>query len=140
MVLFIQHHAEPVLDQDRGPRADSSVGIEPCELLADQMPLMQQLPIATFHPVKAKLDCPPEKDRITSGRLHRLQNVLSFGLRVPPLIDPPCQIARQANPRREHQVAGRTTGVEPADASISQQAEVDHSITRSRSRSSAASS
>jgi hypothetical protein len=56
MIFFIQHHTQPVLDQDRGTRANPSVGVQARELLADQMSLMEQLAVGSVEAVQPKLD------------------------------------------------------------------------------------
>src|SRR5688572_11363834 len=104
------------------------------------MTLVQQLPIAPVHVIKAELDGPAKQDGVSGGGLHRLNDVLPFGLGVSALIDPPRQVSGQPNPSRQHQMAGRPAGIEPTYPTVGKKAEVDHSITRSRSRSSAASS
>src|SRR5919112_3072321 len=140
MVLFVHHDSKPILDQQRGAGAYPSIGVQARQLLADQMPLVQQLSIGSLQPVEAELDGSSEQYRVPSRRLNGGQNVLSFGLRVPALEHPAGEIPGQPDAGREHQVTGRPAGIEPAHSAIGQQAEINHSSTRSRSRSSAASS
>src|SRR3954470_3143132 len=41
MIFFIQHDPKPVLHQQRGTGSYPAIGIQPRELLADQVPLVQ---------------------------------------------------------------------------------------------------
>src|SRR3954452_19987930 len=140
VIFFVQHDAEAVLHQEGGPRAHSSVGVQTGEFLTHQVTLVQQLPVGPFQPVEAELDRPPQQHSIASGRLDDLEDVLSLRLRIASLKDAPGQVTRQPDPGREHEVTRGAAGVEPSYPAIGQQAEIDHSTTRSRSRSSAASS
>ena len=72
--------------------------------------------------------------------LDGVEDLLPLGLGVPALEHVAGQVPGQPDAGREHQVAGRPAGVQPADPAVGEQAQVDHSSTRRRSRSSAASS
>ncbi len=140
VILLVEHHPDPVLDQERGPRAHPPVAIQPRQLLAHQVPLVQQLPVDPVQPVEPEPGRPVEQHRFPGGPLHRVEDLLPLGLGAPPLEDAIGEIAGQPDPGREHEMAGRPARVEPADPAIGEEAQVDHSSTRSRSRSSAANS
>src|SRR6266487_1042072 len=52
VILLVQHHAEPVLDQYGGTGPGPPLRVEPCHLLADQVPFVEQLPVDPVHPVE----------------------------------------------------------------------------------------
>src|SRR5215218_5212032 len=100
MIFFVEHHAEPVLNQERGAGTHPPIGIETGQFLADQVPLVKELAIAPVETVQTELDCPPEQYCVPSSGLYGLKNVLSFGLRVPPLVHTPRKIPCQPNAGR----------------------------------------
>src|SRR5215203_234470 len=140
MIFFVEHHAEPVLNQERGAGTHPPVGIQTSQFLADKMPLVKELAVVPLEAVEAELDGPPEQHCVPSSGLYGLKNVLSFGLRIPSLVHPPGKISCQTNAGRQNQMTGGTARIEPADSAVGEKAEVNHSITRKRSRSSAANS
>ena len=140
VILLVEHHPDPLLDQHRGPRSHPAVGVETGQLLAHEVPLVQQLPVDPVQPVQPEPGGPAEQHRLPGRALDRSQDLLALGLGVPSLEHVAGQVPGQPDPGGEHQMARRPAGVQPADAPVGQQAEVDHSSTRSRSRSSAASS
>src|SRR3954470_20524619 len=122
VVFFVQHDAQAVLHQKRGPRAYSPVGIQAGYLFPHQVALVQQLPVAPLQPVEPELDRPAQQHGVARGRLDDLENVLSLRLRISALENPSRQIASQPDAGREHEVTRGAAGIEPAYPAIGQQA------------------
>src|SRR3954469_18818825 len=56
MVFLIQHESNRILHQQGGTRSNPAIGIQARKLLADQVPLMQQLPVGAVESIETELD------------------------------------------------------------------------------------
>src|ERR1700694_1316551 len=140
MILLVHHDPDPA-GQVHGSTRPDWLLVEACELLAHDMPLVQ------------------EKSVLRRKLIHSKQDAVLYGLksckRFPHLGENPqpltiarsrrksiaFEVSRQANPRRDHDVRVLAGCVEPARAAVGKQSKVEHySIPRSLSRRSAASS
>src|ERR1044072_4910684 len=140
VVLFIYHHADLVLHQQRRSWPRARLAFQTGQLLTHEMAFMQDLPIGAFHLIEPERDGRPKM--VGGGRrfVHPVENrraVLVFG----PLAERnTANVAGQANAGGQDDGRFRTCGIEPAHAAVREQGEVHYSSTRMRSLSSAASS
>jgi hypothetical protein len=111
MVLLVEHHPDPVLDQHRGARTHPSVRIQPRQLLAHEMPLVQQLPLGAVEPVEPELGRVAQEYRLPSRPLDGGQDVLPLRLGGASLEHAPRQVPREPDPGGEHQVTGGAAGI-----------------------------
>src|SRR5688572_25717503 len=88
MILGGQQGTKRVLYQHGGAGTHPPVRVPAGSLLAHEVALVQQLPVAAVHVIEAELDSPAKQDGVSGGGFHRLYDVLTFGLRVSALIDP----------------------------------------------------
>src|SRR2546426_12483955 len=56
MVLFIDHHPNLVLYEERRARAGPRFPLQASQLFTDEMTLVQQLPLGAVHPVEVEGD------------------------------------------------------------------------------------
>src|ERR1041385_3678889 len=138
VVLFIYHHADLVLHQQRRSWPRARLAFQTGQLLTHEMAFMQDLPIGAFHLIEPERDGRPKM--VGGGRrfVHPVENrraVLVFG----PLAERnTANVAGQANAGGQDDGRFRTCGIEPAHAAVREQGEVHYSSTRMRSLSSAA--
>src|SRR5213593_1679828 len=140
MVLFIYHHADLVLNEQRGAGTRPRFALETSQFLADKMAFMQKLPFRPIHLIEPKRHrCRQPIGR--AGRLaHAVQYCRSVAVLGPLAEGNTVHIAGETNSRRQNDRGLRSRSVQPAHAAIGQEREIHYSSTRMRSRSSAASS
>ena len=142
VILLVDHHADPVLDQHRGARPDRRrrrpAPPAPCSPGAARAAAAgRSAPAGPAGTRRARR----EQTVSAAARLAPAARIASRSRRGRVRAERVArQVPRQPDPGREHEVARGPAGVEPAHAAVGQQRQVDHSSTRIRSRSSAASS
>jgi hypothetical protein len=144
VILLIQHHRGGRPEQQTGPRTDPSGGVQPGQFTGDQLPLMQQDPLALAQAVHPDHSGPGEPRRLAGGRLDHPDHTFAVQRRIPTPERPSSQVPSQAHPGGNDQGAVRPGRVQPGERPIMVEPVGGHSATsrscRSRSRSSAASS
>ncbi len=140
VVLLVDHGAEPVLYQEGRAVAHPRHALQTGQFPAHQVTLVQDPAIGLVHPVQPEGCRLGQRAGLARRRRHQPQDPLPVGVAVAAAEGITGEVSGQPDPGRKHQVAVGSAGVEPPHAAVSKQAEVDHSSTLSRSRSSAASS
>ena len=131
----------PSARKTAAPRSQRMRRLQPRQLLAHEVAFVQQRPGGRRQLVE------PVHDRVghRGNRRHRLAHLRQHAQPLPVARAPGERVAldvsREANPRRQHDVRVLPRRVQPTDAAVRKQREIDrHSITRIWSRKSAASS
>src|SRR5229473_4563458 len=140
MVLFIYHHADLVLNKERGAGTRPRFALETSQFLADEMAFMQQLPFRPIHLVEPKRHGGRQAIGRAGRLAHAIQHRRSVAVLGPLAEGNAVHVPGEPNARRQNDRGLRSRSVEPAHATIGQEGKIHYSSTRMRSRSSAASS
>ncbi len=141
MVLLVDHDPQLAVGQKRRPRPDRPGMLQAGQLPGDHVTLVQQLPLDRFQRVQAEQRGILDGPGLVTHLQHPLEDRPPIGVARPGREREPLEIPRQPHPRRQHDAAVGAARVEPGDAAVAHETEIDaHSNTRIRSRSSAASS
>ena len=141
MILFIDHHPDTSVREEGGPSTDVSISLQTGQVSRDQVSLMEQLALCRLQVVDTDEWSVVQCVRGPTRALDLLQHHLVV-LRTRPYGEPlAVDIPGEPDACREHDVPVGPTRIEPGDTTVRNEIDVEgHSITRMRSRNSAANS
>src|SRR5450756_243403 len=140
MIFLVHHDANATGQIHRGTGAHRLV-VEPRQLLADKMTLVQQQSVLRRQLVDADEDAVFDRPQAGERLPHLRKNPQPLAIAGPRRERVTLQVSRQADPRGDDDVGVLARRIEPARTAVRKQREIEHhSIPRSLSRMSAASS
>jgi hypothetical protein len=121
VILLVDHDAQSVRQIHRRPRAQRMLRLEPRQLLAHEVPLEQQRPVAGPQLVDA------DEEAIVQPRQY-LQGFAELDEHAEPLAvartageGVAVHVPRESHARREHDVRMRPGGIQPPDSAVGKQ-------------------